>query len=292
MGFSLIIEMCKFCHGSRIQFSRLLILSIVQHDKLLLMDDSILLRYNRQIMLPAVGIEGQQKIMDARVLIIGLGGLGSPVSMYLAASGVGHLRLNDFDDVDLSNLQRQIVHTTNAIDSPKVDSAIQTIRSLNPEIECTGASGRLQGEELVTEVQNADVVVDATDNFDIRFALNEACVKTGTPLVSGAAIRFEGQVTVFRPDTNSGPCFRCLFSPEDEPDERCSETGILGSVAGVIGCVQATEVLKIITGVGETLIGRLLLFDAIRMEWQEIIASRDKNCPVCGNRKQNSRDAG
>lgn len=239
-------------------------------------------------MLPAVGIEGQQQILNARVLVVGLGGLGSPISMYLAASGIGHLVVNDFDEVDLSNLQRQIVHTTKAIEMPKVESAVATLKALNPEIDITGINRYLQGQELLKEVRAADVVVDATDNFDIRFALNDACVETATPFVSGAAIRMEGQVTVYRLDREDSPCFRCVFSPEDEPQERCSETGILGSVAGIVGCVQATEVLKILTGVGETLSGRLLILDAAHMEWQEIQVLKDVKCPVCGTQKSSA----
>ena len=246
------------------------------------MDDSILLRYNRQIMMPMFGIEGQQKLMDSTILLVGLGGLGSPISMYLAGSGIGHLVLNDFDDVDLSNLQRQIVHTSESIGVPKVESAIRTLSALNPEIRLTGINRQLSGKELYSEVERANVVVDATDNFDIRFALNEACVRTRTPLISGAAIRMEGQVTVYRADLDNSPCFRCLYSEEDEPEERCSETGVLGSVVGIIGSIQATEALKIIAGVGETLQSRLLLFDAMTVEWQQVRIRKNANCPVCG----------
>ena len=246
------------------------------------MDDSILLRYNRQIMMPMFGIEGQQKLMDSTILLVGLGGLGSPISMYLAGSGIGHLVLNDFDEVDLSNLQRQIVHTSESVGVPKVESAIRTLSALNPEIRLTGINRQLSGKELYSEVERANVVVDATDNFDIRFALNEACVRTRTPLISGAAIRMEGQVTVYRADLDNSPCFRCLYSEEDEPEERCSETGVLGSVVGIIGSIQATEALKIIAGVGETLQSRLLLFDAMTVEWQEVRIRKDANCPVCG----------
>lgn len=247
------------------------------------MDDATLLRYNRQIMLPAIGIEGQQKIMESEILLVGLGGLGSPIAMYLAASGIGHLVLNDVDAVDLSNLQRQIVHTTDSIDQPKVNSAYKTLTELNPTIKISTIYGALSESELLTHVASADVVVDATDNFAIRFALNNCCLKTRTPMVAGAAIRMEGMVTVFRADTGSGPCFRCLYAPEDEPQERCSETGILGSVAGVIGCVQATEVVKLITGVGTTLNGKLLLFDAAEMDWQDIKINRNPSCPACGS---------
>ncbi|MYI90076.1 MAG: HesA/MoeB/ThiF family protein [Gammaproteobacteria bacterium] len=250
------------------------------------MDDSTLLRYNRQIMMPPVGIEGQQKIIDSTVLIVGLGGLGSPVAMYLASSGVGHLVLNDFDEVDLSNLQRQIVHTTASVGTPKVESAIETLRTLNPEIRLTGLNRKLNREEIFEQVSRADVVVDATDNFDIRFAVNEACVNTQTALVSGAAIRMEGHLIVYRADLDDSACFRCLYSPEDEPQERCSETGVLGSLCGTIGSLQATEVLKIIANFGPATYGRLVLFDAARTEWQEVRIHKDPSCPVCGNASQ------
>ncbi len=245
------------------------------------MDDSTLLRYNRQIMMPEFGIEGQEKIIDATVLIVGLGGLGSAVSMYLAGSGVGNLVLNDFDWVDLSNLQRQIVHTSQSVGVAKVSSATQTLLALNPEIRISGIQGKMPDDILLDQVEHADVVVDATDNFDIRFALNEACVSTRTPLVSGAAIRMDGQFTVYRPDIASSPCFRCLYAPEDEPAERCSETGVLGSICGTIGSLQATEVLKIIAGVGDSMHGRLILYDARRLEWQEVRINKNPECPVC-----------
>ncbi len=250
------------------------------------MDDSTLLRYNRQIMLPAVGIEGQQALSDSRVLVVGLGGLGSPASMYLASSGIGHLVVNDFDEVDLSNLQRQIVHNTSTIGNSKVGSALQTLSALNPEIKVDGIHGRLQDDDLVQQVEAADVVLDATDNFNIRYALNEACVRSSTPLVSAAAIRFEGQVTVYQLDQLDSPCFRCLYAPEDEPEERCSETGVLGPVTGVIGCIQAIEVIKIITNVGNTLTGRLMLFDAALMRWEEIRINKNSTCPVCSSESQ------
>lgn len=247
------------------------------------MDDSILLRYNRQIMMAEFGIEGQQKIMDATVLVVGLGGLGSVITMYLAGSGIGHLILNDFDEVDLSNLQRQIVHTNDSVGVSKVESAVRTLTALNPEIKITGIDRRMSGEELHDQVDRADVVVDATDNFDIRFALNEASVATRTPLVSGAAIRMDGQFAVYRPDFDESPCFRCLYGPEDEPLERCSESGVLGSVCGTIGSLQATEVLKIISEVGVSAHGRLVLYDASRLEWQEVRVQKDVRCPVCSS---------
>ncbi len=249
------------------------------------MDDTTLLRYNRQIMMPNLGIEGQEKMLDSEVLIVGLGGLGSPIAMYLAASGIGHLRLNDFDEVDLSNLQRQIVHSTDSIGRSKVDSAIQTLHRLNPQIQLTGHNGKLAFDELLPLVESSDVVVDATDNFDIRFVINKACVQTATPLVSGAAIRMEAQFAVYRPDLANSACFRCLYSPDDEPQERCSETGVLGSLCGMIGAMQASEVIKIIADLGPSSHGRLILFDAQRLEWQEVRINKDEKCPVCGPEK-------
>ena len=234
-------------------------------------------------MMTEFGIEGQEKINDATVVVVGLGGLGSAVAMYLAGSGIGHLVLNDFDEVDLSNLQRQIVHTSESVGESKVESAKSTLSSLNPEIKLTGIDGKMSLRQIYEEVERADVVVDATDNFEIRFALNEASVATRTPLVSGAAIRMDGQLAVYRPDLQDSPCFRCLYAPEDEPVERCSETGVLGSVCGTIGSLQTTEVLKIIADVGVSTHGRLILYDASRQEWQEVGIPKNADCPVCGS---------
>jgi len=250
------------------------------------MDDSTLLRYNRQIMMPRLGIEGQQKFLDSTVFIVGLGGLGSPVAMYLASSGVGHLVLNDFDAVDLSNLQRQIVHRTDSVGASKVESAIRTLMSLNPDITVTGLDRKLNKAELFKQVAQADVVVDATDNFAIRFALNEACVETRTPLVSGAAIRMEGHLIVYRLDLEDSACFRCLYRPEDEPEERCSETGVLSSLCGAIGSLQASETLKILAGFGSKMYGRLVMIDAAATQWQEVRVHKDPTCPICGNASQ------
>ena len=234
-------------------------------------------------MMTEFGIEGQEKINDATVLVVGLGGLGSAVTMYLAGSGIGHLVLNDFDEVDLSNLQRQIVHTSESVGESKVASAKSTLSSLNPEIKLTGIDGKMSLRQIYEEVERADVVVDATDNFEIRFALNEASVATRTPLVSGAAIRMDGQLAVYRPDLQDSPCFRCLYAPEDEPVERCSETGVLGSVCGTIGSLQTTEVLKIIADVGVSSHGKLILYDASRQEWQEVRIPKNADCSVCGS---------
>ena len=246
------------------------------------MDDKQLLRYSRHILLPQVGIDGQQKLLDARVLIVGLGGLGSPVAMYLAASGVGHLVIVDHDRVELSNLQRQIAHATNAIGMDKSTSAKNTLQALNPDIRITAFNKILDADELTEQVRLADTVVDASDNFVTRFGLNRVCVEHKTPLVSGAVIRLEGQVTTFRADLPDSPCYRCLYRDMDELAETCSETGVLAPVAGIIGGIQATEVLKVLTGVGQTLSGRLLILDAQTMEWREIKLRKDPECPVCG----------
>lgn len=246
------------------------------------MDDKQLLRYSRHIMLPQVNIEGQQKLLRTRVLLIGIGGLGSPVAMYLAASGVGHLVIVDHDKVDLHNLQRQIIHSTSTIGQDKVVSATQTLQSLNPDIRITAFNKKLDESALREQVQLADAVVDGSDNFATRFALNRICVAEKTPLISGAVIRMEGQVTVFRADHAGSPCYRCLYKEMDEPDERCSETGILAPVAGVIGSIQATETLKVLLDMGETLMGRLLILDAQIMALREIKLRKDPNCPVCG----------
>ncbi len=247
------------------------------------MDDNQLLRYSRHILLPQVGVDGQQKLLDARVLVIGLGGLGSPVAMYLAASGVGHLVIVDHDRVELSNLQRQIAHTTNAIGTDKSVSAKQTLQALNPDVQITAFNKILDAGELAEQVQLSDVVVDASDNFATRFGLNRLCVEWKKPLVSGAVIRLEGQVTTFRADLPGAPCYRCLYKDMDELAETCSETGVLAPVAGIIGSIQATETLKVLTGVGQTLNGRLLIFDAQTMEWREIRLHKDPACPVCGD---------
>jgi adenylyltransferase/sulfurtransferase len=247
------------------------------------MDDAQLLRYSRQILLPQIGIEGQAKLLRARVLIIGLGGLGSPVAMYLAAAGVGRLVLVDHDKVDLTNLQRQIVHTTERIGTRKVESAARTLKALNPEVELITLDRKLDAEGLAREAQLADVVVDASDNFATRHLVNRACVRTRTPLVSGAVVRFEGQITVFRPDLPDSPCYRCLYGEEGEPDEPCAVFGVLAAAPGIIGAVQATETLKLLLGTGESLAGRLLLLDALTMEWRAIKLKKDPHCPVCGS---------
>lgn len=243
------------------------------------MDDKQLLRYSRHILLPQVGIDGQQKLLDARVLIIGLGGLGSPAAMYLAASGVGHLVLVDHDKVDLTNLQRQIVHATERVGQDKVASAARGLDALNPGVRVTTINRKLEGSALEEQVRQADVVLDTTDNFASRFAINEACMRAGKPLVSGAVVRFEGQVAVFPP---GGPCYRCLYTEGGGSDEACATLGVLAPAAGIIGSIQAVETVKVLLGIGRTLAGRLLLFDALNMEWREMKLRQDPACPVCG----------
>ena len=246
------------------------------------MNDEQLLRYSRQIMLPQIDIEGQEKLLASRVLIIGMGGLGSPIAMYLATAGIGHLVLVDDDVVELSNLQRQIAHGTEDIGTSKVTSAKQTIQNLNPEITVTCYEKRLDGKALAAEVLAANVVIDGTDNFTSRFTLNEHCVKNSTPLISGAAIRMEGQVSVFN-KTPTSPCYRCLYKDEGELDASCSNNGVLSPVVGIIGSVQATEAIKVLLDIGECLDGKLLMLDALQMEWRTLKLKKDPQCPVCQN---------
>jgi len=244
------------------------------------MNDKQLLRYSRQIMLPAIGIEGQERLLAAKILVVGLGGLGSPVAMYLAAAGVGTLVVADFDAVDLSNLQRQILHSSEQIGIPKVDSAVQRLTALNPEIQVEGYKGSINGETLPKLLAGVDVVVDGCDNFATRFALNDACFRAGVPLISGAAIRTEGQVSVFA-GKPGGPCYQCLYPRDGSLAETCSTNGVLSPVVGIIGSIQATETLKVLTGVGEPLYGRLLLVDAVNMEFRSVRLPADPRCPVC-----------
>lgn len=245
------------------------------------MKDEQLLRYSRQILLPQIDIKGQQKLLDSHVLIIGLGGLGSPVALYLAAAGVGHLTLVDDDEVELSNLQRQIVHGEQNIGEKKVESASQRLRSLNSECQIDIKAERLVGDELSQAVEAADVVVDCSDNFATRFLLNEVTQQCKTPLVSGAAIRMEGQITVYDSRQEDSACYRCVYQDSGELQETCSETGVLSPLLGIIGSMQAVETVKLLTGIGETLAGRLMILDALSMSWQEIKLRQDPVCPVC-----------
>jgi len=244
------------------------------------MNDEQLLRYSRQILLPQIDVEGQEKLLGARVLIAGLGGLGSPIAMYLAATGVGHLVLVDHDRVEVSNLQRQIVHTQATIGAAKVESAAATIRALNPDTRVEPVAARLEGDRLAALVARVDVVVDGTDNFATRYAINDACFAAGVPLVSGAAIRMEGQVAVFDPRRSDSPCYRCLYPSAEGIELNCSENGVAAPVVGVIGSVQALETLKLIVGAGETLTGAVLYFDALAMEWHRLKLKRRPDCPA------------
>ncbi|NVZ08667.1 molybdopterin-synthase adenylyltransferase MoeB [Allochromatium humboldtianum] len=244
------------------------------------MTDDDLLRYSRQILLPQFGIEGQERLRESSVLVVGLGGLGSPVALYLAAAGVGRLLLADFDRVDLSNLQRQILHTTDRIGLTKTESARQTLRALNPGVELVTVETSLTPENLAEQVAKVDLVVECSDNFATRFAVNAACQTAHVPLVSGAAIRLEGQVTAFSGQPG-GPCYRCLYPDEGSIDETCTANGVLAPLVGIIGSIQAAEAIKILTGLGAPLFGRLLLLDAARMEWREVRLRPDPACPVC-----------
>lgn len=249
------------------------------------MEDTQLLRYSRQIMLPEMDVAGQQKLMSATVLIVGMGGLGCPAAMYLAAAGVGHLIIADDDSVELTNLQRQIAHSQANIGQPKVTSALQTLQGLNPEVKITPLRQRLIDQDLEQAVSNADVVVDACDNFTTRFAINRSCIRQKKVLVSGAAIRMEGQVAVFDSSDPESPCYQCLYGEGSDEDASCSQNGVMAPVVGIIGAVQAMETIKVITGIGSSLCGRLLLLDAATMQWREMKLPRDKNCGACGPAK-------
>lgn len=251
------------------------------------MHDDQLLRYSRQILLKQVDVEGQQALLKSRVLIVGLGGLGAPVALYLAAAGVGTLVLADPDEVDLSNLQRQIIHQSSAIGTSKVDSAAQSIAALNPQLQLVKLAHALEGDGLHEAVASVDLVLDCSDNFATRQAVNRACFAEGKPLVSGAAIRLEGQLSVFDPRLDASPCYQCLYGAGDETTLSCSEAGVLGPLVGVVGSLQALEAIKLIVGFGEPLIGRLLLIDALDSRFREMRLRRDPSCAVCAQRGSN-----
>ncbi|MDA8617346.1 molybdopterin-synthase adenylyltransferase MoeB [Gammaproteobacteria bacterium] len=246
------------------------------------MKDDQLLRYSRQIMLPQVDIAGQQALLDSHVLIIGAGGLGSPASMYLAAAGVGKLTLVDNDTVELSNLQRQLAHAESDLGANKVDSAAATLRAINSDVEIVALNRRVGTAELGELVSSADVVLDATDNVETRFAINRACLAAKVPLVSGAAIRLEGQIAVFDSRQSDSPCYECLYKGGEGGDLTCADNGVFAPVVGILGSMQALEALKLIAQFGDTLVGRLLLFDASSMQWREMKLPRDPNCLACG----------
>ncbi|MGH8709957.1 MAG: HesA/MoeB/ThiF family protein [Burkholderiales bacterium] len=251
------------------------------------MDDNQLIRYSRHILLPQIGIEGQEKLLNSHALIIGAGGLGSPIALYLAASGLGKITICDDEKVDLTNLQRQIVHYTSAVGTPKTQSARNTMVLINPEVKIVEVPKRVSSENVMDLVKNADVVLDASDNFATRHAVNRACVVHRKPLVSGAGVRFDGQVAVFDLREKTSPCYHCLFPEDGEFEEtRCAVMGVFAPLTGIIGTIQAAEALKLLTGAGETLNGRLLVLDALSMEWRSINLSKDPKCLVCGTRAQ------
>jgi molybdopterin/thiamine biosynthesis adenylyltransferase len=249
------------------------------------MNDQQLLRYSRHILLDEIGIEGQARLLGAHVLIIGAGGLGSPAALYLAASGVGQITLVDDDAVDLTNLQRQVMHTTERIGTPKVESGRAALRAINPEVAVTALCERADGERLRELVQAASVVLDCSDNFATRHAVNRACVAAGVPLVAGAAIRFDGQLSVFDTRQPACPCYACVF-PENSgfEDVACSTMGVFAPLVGIVGAVQAAEALKLLLGIGAPLAGRLLMLDGRAMEWTEIKTARNPACTVCAER--------
>lgn len=250
------------------------------------MNDDQLLRYSRQIMLPEFDIAGQERLLSARVLIAGVGGLGSPAAMYLAAAGVGHLTLADDDEVDLSNLQRQIAHGEATLGQSKATSAASTISRINSTVSTVPLCSRLEGAVLAAAVADADLVLDATDNMASRVAINHLCVNTRTPLVSGAAIRMEGQVAVFDAREADSPCYQCLY-PDGEGEElNCADNGVIAPLVGIVGTVQAMEAVKLIARVGDTLVGHVLYLDAKRMEWRKFTLPKNPECAVCGKRAE------
>jgi len=249
------------------------------------MNDDELLRYSRHILLDDIGIEGQQRLREAHALVIGAGGLGSPVALYLGTAGIGRLTIVDHDTVDLTNLQRQIAHRHDRIGTPKAASARQTLLGIDPALDVVALEQRADETLLARLLPEADVVLDCSDNFRTRHAVNAACVRHGKPLVSGAAIGFDGQVSVYDSRDPTKPCYACLFPPEADYEEvNCATMGVFAPLVGIIGCVQAAEALKLLTGIGPTLAGRLLMLDARAMEWTEMATPRAPGCPVCGQR--------
>jgi adenylyltransferase/sulfurtransferase len=238
-------------------------------------------RYARHIRLPQIGERGQQAIVDASALIVGVGGLGSPAAMYLAAAGVGKLLLSDYDVVETSNLQRQIIHRQAAVGENKVDSGRQTLAALNPDCAVDVIGYQLEGDELRQVIDSVDIVLDCSDNFPTRFEVNRYCVQTATPLVTGAAIRLEGQIMNYQPAVNSA-CYQCLYSHAYGNEESCELEGVLGPVVGVIGTMQAVQTLLLLAGQGEAMVNRLLLFDALAMQWQGVTLPKNPKCPACG----------
>ncbi|HTI16827.1 MAG TPA: HesA/MoeB/ThiF family protein [Trinickia sp.] len=249
------------------------------------MNDDQLLRYSRHILVDELGIEAQQRFLDAHAIIIGAGGLGCPAAVYLAAAGIGKLTLVDADTVDLTNLQRQILHMTASVGRKKVESGREAIGRLNPDVIVEAVDTRVDEAWLHATVPNASVVLDCTDNFATRHAINRVCVAHGVPLVSGAALRFDGQISTFDFRNAASPCYACVF-PEDQPFEEvaCSQMGVFAPTVGIIGVMQAAEALRVVAGVGETLTGRLMMLDSLRMDWTTMKIARQTDCPVCGSR--------
>ena len=247
------------------------------------MDDTQLLRYSRHILLSELGVDAQQRFGESHALIVGIGGLGNPVAQFLAAAGVGTLTLIDADRVDLTNLQRQILFDTDAVGRPKVEAAAARIAAVNPEVRVVQLADRVGLDELAPLAAAADIVADCTDNFATRHAVNRACVAAKKPLVSGAAIRFDGQIAVFDARDPANPCYHCLFGEGDEFEEtRCATMGVFAPLVGMVGATQAAEALKLLAAAGRSLAGRLLLVDALTMEWRELSVPKDPACPVCG----------
>ncbi|MEY4976427.1 MAG: Molybdopterin-synthase adenylyltransferase [Pseudomonadota bacterium] len=249
------------------------------------MNDDQLLRYSRHILLDELGIDGQERLLAAHALVVGAGGLGSPVALYLGSAGVGHLTIADHDHVDATNLQRQIAHNLQRLGQPKAESARQAIAEINPDVRVTALNERLSADRLLALVAQADVVLDCSDNFETRQAVNAACVAQRKPLVSGAAIRFDGQVSVYDTRQPDAPCYACVFPPSQAPEEvRCATMGVLAPLVGIIGSVQAAEAIKLLSGMGSRLSGRLLMLDGRDMAWSDVRLPRDPHCPVCAGR--------
>jgi molybdopterin/thiamine biosynthesis adenylyltransferase len=250
------------------------------------MNDAQLLRYSRHIMLDAIGIEGQQRLLDAHVLVIGAGGLGSPVLLYLGSAGVGHITVVDHDTVDATNLQRQVAHTQARVGMPKVESAARAIAEINADVRVTTIQQRADAASLKQWVAEADVVIDCCDNYATRQAVNAACVQQRKPLVSGAAIGFDGQVSVWDSRTPQSPCYACVFPPDATVEEvQCATMGVFAPLVGIIGTVQAAEALKLLVGCGDGLAGRLQMLDGMNMEWTEVRVAREPGCPVCASHR-------
>lgn len=248
------------------------------------MDDDQLLRYSRHLLLPQIDIEGQEKLLSSRILVVGLGGLGSPVAMYLASAGIGHLTLCDDDVVDLTNLQRQILHGTLDIGRKKTESAATVLNAMNPDLTYEWVDRRLNESELESLIQDVDLVLDCTDNLPTRFMINRVCVRTQTALVSGAVIRFEGQIAVFDPAMPDSPCYNCLYQDSGESIDSCSRNGVVAPLPGVIGSMQALEAIKYLVDPESVMIGHLLIFDAWRLEWNRLRLRRNPDCPTCGHK--------